>query len=143
MNTISDLTPKTKGLAAPLNNSSLMRSADFGKEESSKDLKDGVKKKFEETNPDLYKAMQETQKEIKQLQLEQSQRQKEQMLTQLQMQIQKTEQEMKLASIEHQKSMQNMMQAAMHKLHEMDTQMWQNIHSSNMKIGEGWIKALG
>lgn len=141
---ISDVMAKNNVLTAPLKNNVVIRNADSGKlEDNSTDIKDNVKKKFEETNPDLYKAMQETQKEIMKLQLEQSQRQKEQMLTQLQMQIQKTEQEMKLASFEHQKSMQNMMHAALHKLHEMDTQMWQNIHSSNMKIGEGWIKALG
>lgn len=143
MNMVSDLTPKTKGLVAPLTNSSLMRSADFGKEESSKDLKDSVKKKFEETNPDLYKNMQETQKQIMELQVEQSRIQREQMLAQLKMQIQKTEQEMKLAVLENQKSMQNMILAAFNKLREMDTQMWQNIHSSLMKVGEGWIKALG
>lgn len=140
---ISDVMANNNGLAALLKNDAVVRNADAGKpEENTENIKDGVKRKFEESNPDLYHAMQEAQKEITKLQLEQTLIQKEQMLSQLQMQIQKVEHETVMASLENEKVLENMKKACFNKLYQMGMEMDMATHSVLMKTAEGWVKAL-
>lgn len=65
------------------------------------------------------------------------------MQRQMDMQEQATRQQMMLSWIEHQKTMENMIRQTIAKLNQMEQEMRQAEHSSTMKAGEGWIKALG
>lgn len=59
------------------------------------------------------------------------------------LQTQKDMQEMLLSELEHRKTMENMVRAFIKRMHQLEVEMRQAEFESNMKIGLGWMKALG
>lgn len=65
------------------------------------------------------------------------------MSTQTQQQMQQQQVAMWTSFMENQKMMQNMIRQTMTSIFKMEQEMRQQEHANMMKIGEGWIKALG